>query len=212
MTDKRRGLEINLLPAEIVEKRRRERQMIYIVASGILVLAILAIFFAVNLARISSAKATLTKLKQENQRYSQAINKVKDYEQKKKMVESKEKLILSLDEAKIHWARFLNDISLVIPDDVWLTSLEANPQGVTFKGLALDSGQPHQGYKLIAKWLIHLGEINDLTDISLQSSSKSSKSSSSGKLNFETKASFASAKQENSASAVPAPPSSGGSQ
>jgi Tfp pilus assembly protein PilN len=77
--------------------------------------------------------------------------------------------------SRVAWDRVLRQVSLVLPDDVWLTNLSADaPQGATPVADAASSGFTLTGstYSLngVARFLSRLSVIPDLKNVRLQSS------------------------------------------
>lgn len=205
-------ISINLLPQDITDKRKGEQRLIYALIAAFCVGGLLFAIFAVNMIRISGRERVIRDLERENANYEVAISEIRSFQEKKTQMEQREKLIDSVSTFKFSWSKFLNDISLIIPNDVWLTKVNSDGMVVSFEGLAATVGDDNTdfGHKPVAKWLVHLGQISGLSDVWLTASERSSEKEDIGKVKFTTTAKI---KQPESKSttppAVPAPPPSG---
>jgi Tfp pilus assembly protein PilN len=188
---------INLLPPEIIEQRKAEAVVVYVLIGIIVLITSLGGIYAWNSWRVKQAEKELSDLKVEVSKVSEVINKLRKYEELKKKLAHRQEIEKKALADRIEWHKLLNEISMVIPDDITLTNFNGSENGIEFSGYTLDNEQddPDFGLKPIARWLVHLSEIESLPDIWLTSTTKSS-----GKVQFSTSAKF---KKE---SALPAPP------
>ncbi|HEX21366.1 MAG TPA: hypothetical protein ENH19_01775, partial [Actinobacteria bacterium] len=166
--------------------------------------------YGFNMIRISGRDRVVQQLEAENTKYETAIKEVQIFQNKQSQLEHLKKLIASISNSNFAWSKFLNDVSLIIPNDVWLTQIKGDDKVITFEGLTeSDTSQSTDiGYKLVAKWLVHLGQVDSLTDVWLTSSERF-KDKTSGKIKFTTTAKIKQPEIAKTVSAVPAPPASG---
>lgn len=204
-------ININLLPKEIIEKRKTESRFVYFVFVFSALVIVLAVIYTVNFLRISAQTREIEQLKAENVRYEKAISEIQSYEVRKKELERRETLLATATSGEVTWSRFLNNVSLIVPNEIWLTSLQLNPESISFSASALAS--PDAAYKPVAKWLVHLAELKSLSEIQLSSLSKSEEELGGGvRLDFSSNAKFTSSKKSASEAPAPPTPSEGGSQ
>ncbi len=117
-------IEINLLPISLREKRRKIELppvTFIVVGGGILALLLLATVILaattyVKGSRLQKVEEKFKKLEPE----SEQIAYLKDEKQK---LQKKMTVIEQLVDKRILWARKLNELSSLIPPQVWLTSL-----------------------------------------------------------------------------------------
>lgn len=204
-------ININLLPKEIVEKRKFEQRLAYVLLGVGLLVAVFVAVYAVNFVRIMGEERKLTAIQAENARYAQAISQIQTFEKARLQVEDREKLIATAIAGKFEWSKLLNNISLIIPNEVWLTSFDGSVDGLTFGGYATRySGTTELGYRPVAKWLVRLGEISALSDVWLTSSEKGADQGA-NRISWQTTAKLKMAEQpQASAVSAPPPPSGGG--
>jgi len=215
-------ISINLLPKEVLEKRKTEQQLAFVLLGVVVMVILLASVYGFNFVRIIQAQTDLEAVKAENARVQTEIAKIGDFERVRSLVEQKQSLISTITSKKYSWSRLLNNISLIVPNEVWLTRLEVQDQGkLSFSGKALAGTETSGiGHKPVAKWLVHMSELNDIEDVWLSTSKKSEASTgpeegsslptastadASSTLVFESKASIKSLSEDQSSLVPPAP-------
>jgi len=201
---------INLLPQEITDKRKAEKRIVLALLIAAVIGMLLFGVFSVNMIRINAGERKITVLENENSKYQIAINEIRIFQEKQGKVKQLENLIASVSDLKFVWSKFFNDVSLVMPNDVWLTKLSSDSKVVSFEGLVQNdtTGTADLGHKPVAKWLVHLGQIEGLSDIWLTSTEKLA-AKEEGRIRFSTTAKIEQPKSENTAPVVSAPPPSG---
>lgn len=167
-------IRINLLPAEILEKRKAEKAISLVVvgAAGVFVLAFMVFLYFVRMVSVESGR--LADLRAENSQYEQEIAKIADFENNKILVEQREQVVAAAIKKKYSFSKFLNNISLLIPNEVWIDSLSVGGAGeVKMTGSAFaPSNSRTVGQKSVAAWLVRLDELDDLADVWLENSTK----------------------------------------
>lgn len=219
-------IKINLLPREVLEKRKAEQRLTFMILGLVAMLGALAVVFGLNYIRISSETATLDMIKTENEQVQMQIGKIEDFEKSKAVVDQREALVNAAIAGKYSWSRFLNNISLIVPNEVWLKALTVDSDGkLSFSGTALaGSTTSGIGHRPVAKWLVHLAELQEVENVWLSSSQKSTAAPDTGPtlgpilsttstaesrvtVDFETTAKI---KSPESQPTAPAPPAPGG--
>ncbi len=168
-------ININLLPAEIIEKRKAEKviSVMIIGAASLFGVVVLVFFYVFRL--VGAEGDTLDDLKVENMRYETEIAKIADFESNKIFVEERLALINKIASEKYSFSKWLNNVSLLIPNEVWLDTIDITGEGnVSFSGTAFAGVDSRQlGQKTVAKWLVRLSELEDVTDVWLESTDRS---------------------------------------
>lgn len=188
---------INLLPPEIQQRRRAKR----ITALFLLVLAVLIVFmlftFAAISYRIYRQEKLVAQQKRENVELTTEISQLKAYEAKQTELQRMENAVNRALAGKIMWSRIMNELSMVIPSDVWLIDLTGDGiAGVSLKGYTFD-------HPAVAKWMVRQKEIKELTRIGLQYSKKAEVEKQ-NVIEFTTTAQFASVQAAPAKAANPA--------
>lgn len=205
------AVKINLLPSEVIEKRRYEKLLSYVLILFVFLLALLAIFYGFNIVRLNNLNIDLSDLKLQTSRVAKDISNIEKYEQLKLKLEQQEQTLKTAMSDARPWLRFLNDLSLVMPNEAWLTALNLNKEAVDFSAKVLTDakGNPTN----VAKLLVRLETLKDLTDIWTQGLTKPSQAEESttttGPKVMDISVTAKLKPLESSASAAPAPPSGG---
>ncbi len=168
-------IQINLLPAEILEKRKAEKIISLMIIGAASLFAVVFLVFLYSFRLVGAEVDKLEELRVENARYEREIVKIADFESNKIFVEERHQLVNEAVSGKYGWSKWLNNMSLLIPNEVWLDSIDIKENGeVSFSGTALaDAGSRQLGQKSVAKWLVRLSELEDMTDVWLDSAMKS---------------------------------------
>jgi Tfp pilus assembly protein PilN len=199
---------IDLLPPEIREKRVAERRRVLVVMGMALawgsILAV-GVFLGVM---VGAENAKLAQLENRTAGINRAIAEYQIFEKQKQDVDSKKAIVAQAIAGEVPWFKMLNEVALIIPSDVWLTTFSGDEKaGVQFTAQATDmpADTPDLGHKPVAKWLVRLEEIPMLADIWLVSSTKAN-----GTVTFSTSAKVTLPSSPAAAPAPPGPPTGGG--
>jgi Tfp pilus assembly protein PilN len=172
--------QINLLPSDIAE-RRRARQMTLLLAAGLFgLVAILVLVFVLQAARLSGARGDLEAQERANSRLERQVNQLQGFAQLQATLRTKEQLLGQLTVNEVRWSLLLNNISLVIPSDVWLTNFSGSVQAAAAApgaatgpvGTIQVSGQTFTHLD-VARWLSRLAGVDEFLFPYLSLSSKS---------------------------------------
>jgi Tfp pilus assembly protein PilN len=160
---------INLLPPEFVERRRsRQRLAATVIAAVALIAVLVAVFLFEDMKLARDRRALATQL-QTNDQLSAQVAELADFQRLQAELRRKTELLSSLTETEVRWSVVLADISLVIPQDVWLTNFTGNvgaQSGTPTASAAASSlGQIQMtgatfSHLDVAKWLIRLGQVD----------------------------------------------------
>jgi Tfp pilus assembly protein PilN len=174
---------VNLLPLDArVGRRRPPAAPVAVAAAGVLAAAVLAVaFFSAN-GRIGDREQELATLEQQLETARRAA---KPKPKQSGLAAERDQRFTALSDAmakRLPWDRVLRELSLVVPDDVWLASLAAGGGGaatttttstdattagaqtLTFNGFTYSQ-------ESVARLLTRLALVPDLGDVKLQKSS-----------------------------------------
>lgn len=159
---------VNLLPREVLERRRFERWYRYIIFAFIVLLAVLLLVYAGMVMSLNTKTDQVQRKLEEAQRYEAKANELAVFEQKEQTLQSRLTVAETALMGRVNVGKVLNDISLVLPDEVWLDSVTVNQDGgVTMIGNTprTTSDSADVAYKSIAKTLVRLNEVDGLSDV-----------------------------------------------
>lgn len=166
---------IDLIPPEVVEKHKA-RRLIGIVGAGFsVVVIILVVIYALLTGQVILASNRIDKINQQNKQVQAYIKKLKPYEDRKKAVDERKTIVGTVTENQMKWSSVLNDISMVLPNDVWLKqiTIDIGPM-LTQEGQAATSAKPAPPIKMtgyafdhaaVARLLVHLSEVDQFRSV-----------------------------------------------
>lgn len=128
-------IRINLLPAK---RKKRIKGITYffialasITAAAILILVSITYFLKSDISKLKSrSEANKTKMAT----LAKKIEEAKRYEQLNKEIEQRSSIIEGLRRNQLLPAKLLNNVSITLPDGVWLISLSYKDSGVDIEG------------------------------------------------------------------------------
>jgi Tfp pilus assembly protein PilN len=169
--------QINLLPPEI-RARVRSRRIFLIVAGGFgVVVIVLGLVWLVQRNTIGNEEEELQTLQAQRARLQADVAALQQFGELKATVDRTKQVLAAALVGDIAWSKYLNDLSLIIPDNSWLVNLSLSaaagqaPNGVpsfgttTFQGFVFD-------FPGLAGWLTRMSQIDGLTFVYLTTGSK----------------------------------------
>lgn len=162
--------QINLLPSEIAQKRRAREITLLIGAGGLALIALLVLVFLIQTARVAGERGKLDDIRAENAALQGQVNSLQAFATLQKTLQTKQQLLGRLTQNEVRWSVLLNDVSLVIPSDVWLTNFTGSVQTSTGQRGPVATNVPIGTIALggstfthldVAKWLSRLAVVRE---------------------------------------------------
>ncbi len=164
--------QVNLLPPELRERQKIRRTTSLVVAAGLAVLALIGVFYFTQSQRLAGVQDDLATQNDKNAQLTSQIGGLQEFATLQAQLAGKQQLVGTLFLNEVSWSSALLDVSRVIPDDSYLTSLSGQvttPTGgataptpetaestlignLTFDGVA-------GGTDTIATWLTRLEQV-----------------------------------------------------
>jgi Tfp pilus assembly protein PilN len=168
--------QVNLLPPELLERQAQKGRTRLVVLAGSAVLGIIALFYVLQIFRLSSANSDLEAQQARNAQLSAQIASLSQYANLQQELKDKQDVLDGILSNQYLWSTALVDLSRVIPGDAALTAFDGqitavtgtptsgtattvtgtNPDVVgqiTFSGTALD-------IRTVATWMNQLQSVN----------------------------------------------------
>jgi len=165
-------VQINLLPPEIIERRKYDRYYPYIfIVAGILVAVIAVVWITMQLL-VSQQTQVLQQTKESTAQVNAQAESLAIFEQKRGELEARQEIADAALTGRIDMGGLAEDISLVLPEEIFTSRLKADEQsGLEIDGYSPISGLPNvkSGYKSIAACLVRLSSLDSLKDVWLTS-------------------------------------------
>jgi Tfp pilus assembly protein PilN len=191
---------VNLIPAE---DRRGEHAplrtgpLAYIVLGALVALLVGVAALVLTDNQISESKGEITQLESEDAAAEARAERLAPYTQFASLTEQRIATVTSLGDSRFDWERVMRELSLVLPDDVWLVGLTATATpnasaggdssggGSGASGLrgavpgpALEMDGCAAGQEAVAGFVTALKDIDGVTRVGVQSSELSEQESS----------------------------------
>jgi Tfp pilus assembly protein PilN len=141
--------QVNLLPSD-VRDRQKTRRLTAVVITGVgAVVALLFFVVVLQAARLANADQKLQAQQAVNSELQSRIGQLQEFQQLKLTVAARELLSSAALDGRVLWSGVLRDVSMVIPGDMWLTSmsgtLTALSEPVAPAAPAAPKGPPPKG-------------------------------------------------------------------
>lgn len=163
--------QVNLLPPELRQRLAIRKTTSLIVAVGLVILALIGVMYFAQLQQLSDAQSELEAQQARNAELETQVAELQQYSELQAELASKETLLATIYRYEVAWSSALLDVSRVIPDASYLTTLSGQvtasnltpPAGTTpdstlignmiFAGVAKET-------ETIATWLVRLEQVN----------------------------------------------------
>jgi Tfp pilus assembly protein PilN len=168
---------INLLPAEIRSQQRQRRLLTVLIAIAAAILGVLVVVFLIQLGTINREEDELADLQAEQGNLSAQVAQLQQFGQLQADVTSTRASLQAALQNDIAWSKFLNDVSLIMPDNSWLASLSmSSAAGQAATGAQAFGTTQFQGFVFdfpgLAGWLTRMTQIDGLTFVYLSNGQK----------------------------------------
>lgn len=166
---------INLLPPEILERRRAEARVGWVALAAIAVGVVLVAAYGVGYFQRAAKQDELASVQQQTKTTTAQADKLGIFEERATELEARRQTAASALANRRSWATLFDELSLVLPSDMWLQTMSADEEsGLQISGYAIDAPKdsPDVGHKTMAKALVRLADLGLLSDVWLVSSSK----------------------------------------
>lgn len=120
---------VNLMPAEIAEAARFRRFQLAMGAAVVGAVVIVGALYVHGKSAVSSAEAQKTQAQQAHAAAQTELNGLQGVSDIYKQVADHEAMLTTAMGDEVDWSTYLSDLSLRIPDHVWLTNLALTQTG-----------------------------------------------------------------------------------
>ncbi len=163
--------QVNLLPPELRQRQAVRRTTSFVVAGGLVVIALVGVFFFLQSQRLADVQDELAAQEARNSDLQARIVELQSFAALEAELDAKRQLVTTLFLNEVSWSSALLDVSRVIPDASYLLNMTGQVQGT---GIAADPTAPPvigglignmtfsgvaQETETIATWLVRLEQV-----------------------------------------------------
>ncbi|MFQ5835471.1 MAG: PilN domain-containing protein [bacterium] len=134
-------IRINLLPRELIEKKKAGAFVIFVSISILLTILICVLFFLPLRDRMQAAKRGLEFEQLTLRKYQPILQKLEELKREESELQARLTSIENLIISRSPWSQVLYEISRALPEKIWLSELTKEPQGkeqiITIQGSSL---------------------------------------------------------------------------
>lgn len=168
---------IDLMPASYAERRKQRRAVGMVAVAGLVIVVVLLAWWVFLGTQISAEEERLAEVQATNADLQAQIDELARFARLEQEVQQRQTALETAMAGDIDWPATLTEIAMVVPGEVWLTSLQGSavtPDGslVGTEDAEIDVAQKEpfgrvqfQGTSLsmpgIGKWMIRLGSVKD---------------------------------------------------
>lgn len=117
---------VNLLPPEIAEKAKLRRSQVAMAATGLGAVAVVGLLYMQASAKVSDAESDKRAAEARHAVLQRDLRKLDNVKQIYAQVDAANKTLATAMHYEVRWSSYLYDLTLTIPEAVWLESMEAN--------------------------------------------------------------------------------------
>lgn len=168
-------MRVNLLPPEILERRRSEKRIGWVALAAIGVAIVLAAVWGYSSYRAQVKRDELATIQQQVQAANAQAAQLAIFEERAAELQKREATVAAALGGRIDFPSIYEEISLVLPTDAWIQTLNSSEMsGITLSGYVVGAPDdaPDAGHKALAKTLVRLADLDDLYDVWTSSSNK----------------------------------------
>jgi Tfp pilus assembly protein PilN len=159
---------INLLPKEVLERRKYEDWFPRVFIGAVVLIVIFFGIYGFFWFQANLKRSDLTSIQEQSKQYTEEAQQLSIFQNKEQELQKRQDVAQTALAGRINMGQTANDISLVLPDEVWLDALAIDQ--VT--GMTLQANTPRNpgestdvAFKSVAKTLVRLNEIPELIDV-----------------------------------------------
>jgi len=171
---------INLLPQEVVVRRRQRRQTVGLAAIAVVFVLLLAVVWFLRQGQLRGHEDRLAEAQARVQTLEAQVAQLQTFALLDQTVKQKEATLATAMAGDVAWSRLLIELSMIIPGDAWLTSFNGSAGAGTQPVQA--TAAPSTGtlsfaaitfdFPGVARWITRLQELESLQNIWVPSATK----------------------------------------
>ena len=121
--------QVNLLPPDILQGQRYRRLTLTVLAAGALILALIVIFFLVQVGRLGSVNGDTEAKQQTNAQLQSQIDSLQKYDDLQVQAQQAQSQLDAAYAGEVSFSGMLMDLQRVIPSNAYLSTFSATITG-----------------------------------------------------------------------------------
>ena len=117
---------VNLLPPEIAEGAKLRRAQLAMVGTGLAAVAVVGVMYVNATAKVSDAESSKTQALAANSSLKTELTKLGTVKETYAQVDAASKTLELAMHYEVRWSTYLYDLTLTIPENVWLNKIEVS--------------------------------------------------------------------------------------
>jgi len=161
-------VQINLLPPEIIERRKYDRFYPYVFVVAAILIGIIVLVWILLQFLVSQRTQVLQQTQETTAQLTAQAESLAIFEEQRGQLEERQKAASQALAGRVDMGALAEDISLVLPEEVWTNRLKCSEvNGMEMIAFTPVTSQPNikEGYKSVAATLVRLGALPDLNDV-----------------------------------------------
>ena len=132
---------VNLLPPEIAQRAKARKAQVAMVGTGLAAVAVVGVMYTNASAKIGDANEAKTAAAAANVKLRGQLNDLNNVQEIRTQVDQANATLVSAMANEVTWSRYLHDLTLTIPENVWITNFSATVSAAgASQGGVLDPG------------------------------------------------------------------------
>jgi Tfp pilus assembly protein PilN len=121
--------QVNLLPPDILQGQRYRRLTLTVLLAGAIILALIVVFFLIQVGRVGSVNDKIAAQKQTNANLQSQIDSLQKYDELQVQAQQAQSELDAAYAGEVSFSGMLMDLSRVIPSDAYLDTFTATITG-----------------------------------------------------------------------------------
>lgn len=156
---------INLLPPELLTRRKSHNKYLLFVAAGVAAAIVMAMTYMAVDSQVVAEQARLDQMNARVTQLKQTVATYKSYQEDEEALSKQEGLVQGIKSTETRWSEVLDDVSLIIPSGVQLDEFSADaatvPPTFVLKGRS-------KNFAGIADFIVRLQNSQRFADVVLE--------------------------------------------
>ncbi len=153
---------LSLMPSELAERKARNRKVALVGVGAIGVIALLGWMYIEKLDEVVAAEASAEELERQVTEKQAEIQEHTSIKALQTEVDDSKSLIVSALQYDVAWSKLVQEVATVMPNDVWISNLQASAPSAALQGSMSVSGNGAD-HSSSARWILRIDPLESVT-------------------------------------------------